>query len=58
MRQVQPSAASGEPYAIYSVFDGHGGNAVSEWLKDNLSNMILEEWPKAGAYTRPLFSST
>ena len=46
-RQVNPNAAPGSPYAIYSVFDGHGGFAVSEWLKENLAKLIVEEWPKA-----------
>ena len=29
------------------MYDGHGGFAVSEWLKENLASVILEEWPKA-----------
>ncbi len=29
------------------MFDGHGGFAVSEWLKENLAPLILQEWPKA-----------
>ena len=29
------------------MFDGHGGFAVSEWLKQNLAGLIVEEWPKA-----------
>jgi serine/threonine protein phosphatase PrpC len=44
---VNTSAAPGSPYAIYGVYDGHGGFAVSEWLKTNLASVILEEWPKA-----------
>ena len=43
--QVNTNAPNGSPYAIYSVFDGHGGFAVSEWLKDNLSTLICDEWP-------------
>eukprot|EP00230_Micromonas_polaris_P007364 CAMPEP_0117641924 /NCGR_PEP_ID=MMETSP0802-20121206/9603_1 /TAXON_ID=38833 /ORGANISM="Micromonas sp., Strain CCMP2099" /LENGTH=349 /DNA_ID=CAMNT_0005446923 /DNA_START=38 /DNA_END=1087 /DNA_ORIENTATION=- len=42
---VNTNAPNGSPYAIYSVFDGHGGFAVSEWLKDNLSTLICDEWP-------------
>lgn len=45
-QQVNPDAASGSPYAIFSVFDGHGGFAVSEWLKENLAVLIVEEWPQ------------
>ena len=43
----EPQRRPGPPYAIYSVFDGHGGFAVSEWLKENLAKLIVEEWPKA-----------
>jgi serine/threonine protein phosphatase PrpC len=44
---VNTTAAPGSPFAIYGVYDGHGGFAVSEWLKTNLASVILEEWPKA-----------
>ena len=44
---MNTTAAPGSPYAIYGVYDGHGGFAVSEWLKTNLASVILEEWPKA-----------
>ena len=43
-----PSAPSdGSPSAIVSVFDGHGGSAVSEWLSEKLNGIILEEWKEA-----------
>ena len=29
------------------MYDGHGGFAVSEWLKTNLADIILKEWPRA-----------
>lgn len=29
--------------AIFSIFDGHGGNSCCHFLKDNLHNAILEE---------------
>ena len=41
------NARAGEPEVILSVFDGHGGSAVSEWLTANLSTIILEEWAQA-----------
>ena len=44
---MNTTAAPGSPFAIYGVYDGHGGFAVSEWLKTNLASVILEEWPKA-----------
>ena len=44
---TNPNAKDGSPYAIYGVYDGHGGFAVSQWLTDNLANFICEEWPKA-----------
>ena len=46
-QQTNPNAKDGSPYAIYGVYDGHGGFAVSQWLTDNLANFICEEWPKA-----------
>ena len=30
--------------AQYGVFDGHGGNAVSQWLKDNFFQYVEESW--------------
>lgn len=43
----ESSAKDGTPTTILSVFDGHGGDAVSEWLKTKLNDIILEEWKKA-----------
>ena len=40
-------ASDGTPRMILSVFDGHGGDAVSEWLKNKLNGIILEEWTRA-----------
>ena len=37
----------GTPSLIASVFDGHGGKAVSEWLRENLNEFILGEWKQA-----------
>ena len=41
------AAGDGTPGMILSVFDGHGGDAVSEWLKNKLNGIILEEWRRA-----------
>jgi len=41
------AATDGTPTTMLSVFDGHGGEAVSEWLKTKLHDIILEEWAKA-----------
>lgn len=41
------AATDGTPTTMLSVFDGHGGDAVSEWLKTKLHDIILEEWAKA-----------
>eukprot|EP00747_Dinoflagellata_sp_TGD_P186062 gnl/TRDRNA2_/TRDRNA2_42900_c0_seq1.p1 gnl/TRDRNA2_/TRDRNA2_42900_c0~~gnl/TRDRNA2_/TRDRNA2_42900_c0_seq1.p1 ORF type:complete len:451 (-),score=45.28 gnl/TRDRNA2_/TRDRNA2_42900_c0_seq1:41-1363(-) len=30
---------------MFSVFDGHGGTATSEWLKENMHQYIKSEWP-------------
>ena len=35
------------PTTIASVFDGHGGSAVSEWLRERLNDMIAREWAEA-----------
>ena len=43
---MNPNAPDGTPFAIYSVFDGHGGFAVSQWLKEKLAGLVLEEWPQ------------
>ena len=32
---------------LVSVFDGHGGSAVSEWLGEKLNDIILREWASA-----------
>ncbi|GFR49149.1 hypothetical protein Agub_g11167 [Astrephomene gubernaculifera] len=45
----------GEPFAWAGVYDGHGGFAVAEWLKNKLFGVVEKEW--ANGY-KPEFSIT
>jgi protein phosphatase 1K len=36
---------SGPFDAMISVFDGHGGDAVSSWLTENYFKYVIEQWP-------------
>jgi len=35
---------------VYAVFDGHGGDSISEWLRENISKML---WPILSIETSP-----
>jgi protein phosphatase 1L len=38
---------AGSPVAFAGVYDGHGGSAAAEWLKDNLYPVIEGSWSAA-----------
>ena len=40
-----PEAKGAGLKGLYSVLDGHGGTACSEWLQTNLHEYILDAWP-------------
>lgn len=40
-----PEAKGAGLKGMYSIFDGHGGTACSEWLQTNLHEYILDAWP-------------
>ena len=33
-QQTNPNAKDGSPYAIYGVYDGHGGRSIAGYLED------------------------
>jgi len=37
-------APPGRPFAYFAVYDGHGGAATSQWLKENLALRIDRGW--------------
>jgi len=41
-------AGAGGIVAQYGVFDGHGGNATSQWLADNFFRYVQESWAAGG----------
>lgn len=42
---------AGSPDAFAGVYDGHGGSAVSEWLKEKLFDEVAKSW-KNGAFVK------
>jgi len=37
-------AAVGQPTVFAGVYDGHGGSATAEWLKDKLHEVVQKHW--------------
>jgi len=45
-KENNTNATDGKPSVIISVFDGHGGFAVAEWLANNLHQSIMKNMNK------------
>jgi hypothetical protein len=43
-KQGPPAAGPGEVAAYAAVFDGHGGNACSDWLEQNFYKYVSKAW--------------
>ena len=43
---VEEQTINGKPYRIFGVYDGHGGNEVSEYLKNELIKEICKQIEK------------
>ena len=37
-------ASEGDVCAVFNVYDGHGGFATAEWLRENFTDLIGKEW--------------